>query len=210
MISDEQLMLDYKQGDRAAFDTLVRRHWGGMAAFFRRLLHDESQVDDALVECFFRLHKAAATYEPRAQFSTFLFHVAYHQAINTLRANKNWRDGKMVPLLESSELGRHLASEGPDAEAQLLSREQLAVLDALLTTMDETHRAVFQLYYREDLSTVEIAKVLDVPVGSVRAYLCLTRRALREALAESESSHARVSHSGDSHREFQVLRRAKS
>lgn len=189
MQTDEALMLAYRQGDRVAFDTLVRRHWGACQDFVRRIVRDQALVDDVLVECFYKLHKAAASYEPQARFTTFLYRIAYHEAVNQLRTQQRKSHLPTVdfaPGLESS-----LASTQPTVEQAMVAREELEELEELLSSLNELQRAVFLLFYREELPTPEIAEALSIPVTSVRAYLSLARKALRERMTVRERASIR-------------------
>ena len=192
MQTDEELMLAYREGDRASFDVLVRRHWPTLEEFVRRLLGDPGLADDVLVECFFKLHRSAQTYQPQARFTTFLFRIAYHEAIDTLRKQRRRNEAPIVSYggLTGPEL--RVAYAGLSSEARMVLREDMRELETLLKALPETPRAVFLLYYREELSTPEIAETLGIPVTSVRAYLSLTRKGLREAMAASADATTRA------------------
>lgn len=180
MQTDEELMIACRSGQTGAFDTLVRRHWTPVEGFLRRLLQDSALAEDVLLECFFKLHRALPTYRPDARFKTFLYRIAYHEAISALRRRHRLDGPSRISF--SSDEGLQVPCPLPSSEDALLAHEDRTMLDALIDTLNPLQRAVFLLYYRDEMPTPEIALTLDIPVTSVRAYLCLARKALRARL----------------------------
>ncbi len=188
MRTDQDLMMAYQDGDVAAFETLTRRYWGPVYRFLRRLVGNDAVAEEILSETFFKLHRAAATYQPRGRFSTFLFAIAHHKAIDVLREAR--RQGTREPLSPTGRDGRShtITLESPELrpDAKYEFKETMQNVDRILESLPDAHRAAFILYYQEELPTKEIARVLDVKPSSVRAYLTHARTALR---AEISNTH---------------------
>lgn len=185
--SDEALMVRYQKGDIPAFNALVRRFHAKVLAFALRMVGSMALAEEVAAETFLRLHRAAARYEPKARFTSYLFAIAYRESINVIR--------RRAPFLKTQR-GGVAGSPGVDPpctgaspEAQVAHREHLALVDKVVEGLPMKQRAVFLLYHREGLSTPEIAEALDMPVGSVRAYLTRARGALRQALIQKRASH---------------------
>lgn len=195
---DESLMLAYQAGDISAYEALVRRHSRAVLEFLKRMLRDETLAEDALAETFFNLHRAAPTYTPTGRFARFLYTIAYREGINVIRArmpaDRAWP--ALSPHGARSPHGPHspddplegLIASTPDPEAGTQHRQMLNIVDDVLETIPERERAVFLMYHQQGLRTPEIAEVMAIPVGSVRAYLTNVRKSLREALERLESS----------------------
>lgn len=182
--TDEMLMAAHGRGDMAAYEELVRRYWTPVLGFLRRILQNEAAVDDALLETFFKLHRSAPSYEPRARFSTFLFSIAYREAVNQLRVQQ--RDGALRSALraagEDEKVPALTTAIQKDCESQVQARQDLIILDGVLESLPEVQRVIFLLYHREELRTDEIAAVLELPPGTVRTYLARARNRLWTAL----------------------------
>ncbi len=175
MTSDEQLMLQFQQGAREAFAELFERYRQPIYAFFRRRLNDAARAEELAQETFLAVLKAAARYEPRALFRTYLYGIA----LNLLAAErrKAGRATNQALATGEEEQSRQAGMPVlPDPEAAIWVRQGLAQLEA-------EQREVLLLREYEQLSYAEIADVLRVPVNTVRSQLFRARLALKELLA---------------------------
>lgn len=189
MHDDDQLMMAYRAGDVRAYEALVNRYRRMVFGFLRRMLKNDALAEDVLLETFFKVHRSAEAYEPRGQFKTFLFRIAYHLGLNALRDGAKWQGYSTLEDSAGLPTGAMEPSEGSrDPEALLIQQQSITSLNRALMTLPEVQRSVFLLYYREGLETPAISEVVGIPAGSVRAYLSMARKTLREALAEPGAS----------------------
>ncbi len=186
--SDEELLNAYKQGDTVAFEELVRRYQARIYRFLVRLIGDETLAEDATMETFFKLHRAADRYRSQSRFSPYLFTIAYREGLMVLR--KLRQESGTQHGIDEARLRTRARSPlwptGTTPEDQAEARDRLKALDRALDMLSESQRAVFLLYYREELSTTDIARVLEIPSGSVRAYLCQARKTVCNVLEHWE------------------------
>lgn len=185
MHEDDQLMLAHRQGDSQAFETLVNRYRRMVFGYLRRMLMDDARAEEIMVETFYRVHRAAAEYEPRGQFKTFVFRIAHNLGLNAKRDGARWQshaslDEQLPPTPDVQENLSAMAA--PDPEMRLQQRQSVEQLNRALKKLPDVQREVFLLYYREGMETPEIATVVGIPSGSVRAYLSMARKVLRETL----------------------------
>ncbi|HKD14136.1 MAG TPA: sigma-70 family RNA polymerase sigma factor [Candidatus Angelobacter sp.] len=165
MISDEALMLDFQRGSREAFEELFARYRGAILGFFRRRLETGERAEDLAQETFLALVRAASRYEPRAQFRTYLYGIALKLLANERRRDRN------TPLADADT--EPLVDELPDKA--LWVRQSLAKLEG-------SEREILMLREYEQLSYMEIAEVLRMPLNTVRSRLFRARMALRNHL----------------------------
>ena len=166
MISDEALMLDFQRGSREAFEELFARYRGAILGFFRRRLETGERAEDLAQETFLALVRAASRYEPRAQFRTYLYGIALKLLANEHRKERN------TPLAADADC-EPVVDELP--EKALWVRQSLAKLDG-------SEREILMLREYEQLSYMEIADVLRMPLNTVRSRLFRARMALRNHL----------------------------
>ncbi len=163
--TDEHLMAGVREGQAASFDRLFDRYREPVWRFFRRRVADPARAEELAQDVFAALFEAAARYEPRAPFRSYLFGIAY----NVLMASRRKR--QPVELLDAE----RLVAPGTDPDAGLWVRQALARLDP-------EDREILMLREYEQLSYQEIADVRVMPINTVRSRLFRARAAMKEAL----------------------------
>ena len=166
MHTDEQLMLEFQRGSREAFEELFARYREPIFGFFRRRLEDVARAEELAQETFVAVLRAVRRYEPRALFRTYLYGIALH----LLSADRR-KQSHAQPSPEHAEE----PATSADPDAALWVRQALERLD-------HGEREVLMLREYEQLSYEEIARLLRVPMNTVRSRLFRARMALREAL----------------------------
>jgi RNA polymerase sigma-70 factor (ECF subfamily) len=168
-VSDERLMLAFSQGSSEAFTELFHRYKQPIYGFFRRRVADSAHAEELTQETFLALLRAAARYEPRALFRTYLYAIGF----KILRAHRR------KAAFRATFFGHRNSSADPtrrDAtEAGLWVRCAVEKLDPL-------DREIVMLREFEQLSYAEIADLLQLPLNTVRSRLFRARTALRDLL----------------------------
>jgi RNA polymerase sigma-70 factor (ECF subfamily) len=82
---DAELMLRVKDGDAASFALLLERHRIPVIHFLYRMVQNQAVAEELAQEVFLRVYRARLSYEPTAKFTTWLFRIAMHLALNCLR-----------------------------------------------------------------------------------------------------------------------------
>src|SRR5665213_4197444 len=88
---DAQLMLRVKDGDDDSFRVLLEKHRNPVVHFVYRMVQDQAVSEELAQEVFLRVYRSRETYEPTARFTTWLFRIATHLALNSLRDGRNER-----------------------------------------------------------------------------------------------------------------------
>src|ERR1043166_2521295 len=88
---DAELMLRVKEGDGASFGVLLDKHRSPVVHFLFRMIQNHAVAEELAQEVFLRVYRSRATYEATAKFTTWLFRIATHLALNWLRDRKNER-----------------------------------------------------------------------------------------------------------------------
>src|ERR1051326_3879394 len=88
---DAELMLRVKEGDGASFGVLLEKHRYSVIHFLFRMVQNHAVAEELAQEVFLRVYRSRGTYEPTAKFTTWLFRIATHLALNWLRDGKNER-----------------------------------------------------------------------------------------------------------------------
>ena len=188
MTDEERWIAAARDGDKAAFGRLVEAYQGPIYNLAYRMLGNGPEAEDAAQEAFIRAYKHLKSYDPKRQFSTWLFSITSHYCIDRLRRRRiDW-----LPLQEEIAEPVRLASASPNPEAVVTERDREAWIQELLGTLSPTDRAAITLHYWYDCPYTEIADALDLTVSAVKSRLFRARRALAaqmegEAYAMQES-----------------------
>ena len=173
---DSALMLRYRDGDVAAFETLYRRH---SARVYRYLLRQSGRpevAEDVYQEVWAKIIGARSRYQATAKFSTFLFRVARNCFIDYLRRNK--RHTNAVEAI-ADELPDGAAGPADKAEISEARQRLIAALDQL----PDEQRDAFLLHEEGGLTLDEIAFVTDANRETVKSRLRYASNKLKRALA---------------------------
>ncbi len=175
---DMELVKRTLTGDRSAFEEIYERHRHKVLKVAYGMCRNPEDALDVVQDTFVKAHKSLVRFEGRASVGTWLCQIATHQAIDLARRRKVRKAESLEErLVPGKEVGK-----APLANAQ--ANELSAALAKALGELSEKHRAVFVLYSRKSMSYKEIAKVLDVSIGTVMSRLFYARKNLQRMLAE--------------------------
>lgn len=173
-VRDARLVDEARQGDHAAFTTLLRRHDDQMRALAWSVLRDRSAMDDVLQDAYLKAYRNLDRFRGESRFSTWLHRIVYRACLDHLRRRR-----EVIGLVDADDL------PGP-ARPQADVDERLAVAQAIATLDPETAAALL-LVDRDGHSYEEAGFVLGIPAGTVASRLHRGRRALRAVLDPARS-----------------------
>jgi RNA polymerase sigma-70 factor (ECF subfamily) len=184
LTDDNALMMRYRNGDTRAFESLYTRHKGALYRYLQRICRNREAVNDLFQETWSKLVTSRARYEPRAQFTTFLFHIAHNCAVDYFRRAERQHIGRtddvdeLQDRLPSSDMDR---PDSKASEAQLQAAFRLA-----LAQLPEEQRNVFVLREETGMSLEEIGQVTGVTMETAKSRLRYALAKLRTALKQYE------------------------
>jgi RNA polymerase sigma-70 factor (ECF subfamily) len=173
--SDEHLILAFTKGSAESFNELFLRYNQPIYGFFRRRTADPHHAEELSQETFLVLLRAAAHYEPRALFRTYLYAIAF----KILRAHRRKTAFRATFFGHPSTI--------PDPAKQDATESGLWVRRAI-EKLDPIDREILLLREFEQLSYAEIADLLQLPLNTVRSRLFRARTALRHLLDPSAAA----------------------
>jgi RNA polymerase sigma-70 factor (ECF subfamily) len=180
---DAQLMLRVKEGDGASFGVLLEKHRTSVVHFLYRMVQNQGVAEELAQEVFLRVYRSRSTYEPTAKFTTWLFRIATHLALNSLR------DGKYERLQEhldddSSELPvRQVSDTRPSVEQSMVYQARLEEIRRAIAALPEKQRAAVLMHKYEEMEYSQISKVLNCSESAVKSLLFRAYETLRARLA---------------------------
>jgi len=105
-------MLRVREGDAASFALLLERHRAPVIRFLYRMVQNQAVAEELAQEAFLRVYRARARYEPTARFTTWLFRIATHLALNSLRDRRSGKHHESLDEEAGETPSRQLADRG--------------------------------------------------------------------------------------------------
>lgn len=185
--TDQQLVQRAQRGDLRAFDLLVLKYQGRIAALVSRYVSDAGEVEDVTQEAFIKAYRALGKFRGDSAFYTWLYRIAANAAKNHLVA-KGRRPGADATIEDAEgydEGGLLLESASPEALA--MGGELAEVVESALNALPDELKAALMLREFDGLSYDDIADVLGCPVGTVRSRIFRAREAIDQRVKEQIS-----------------------
>lgn len=159
------------RGERPALRRLYEAEAPRLLGMVHRLVRDRAMAEDIVHDAFIRIWNRADTFDPsRGDARGWIFSIARHLALNTLR-----RRNRDVPLPEWED-DTALAEPSPDWQGDAPR------LERCLAALEPQRRACILHAYVDGYSQTEIARRLDAPLGTVKAWITRSLKALRECM----------------------------
>lgn len=173
--ADEDLMLAYRAGDAAAFDTLYRRHRAPLYRFILRGVKSRAIGEEIFQEVWIRVIEARSRYEPKARFTTWLYTIAHNHLVD------HWRKrGLTLVALEGDEQ----PGGAPDPAEHAGARETLARFAFALERLPALQREAFLLHEEAGLSIAEIAAATGSNEEAAKSRLRYAMAKLKAAITD--------------------------
>src|SRR6202049_3628064 len=132
---DAELMLRVKDGDGASFTLLLEKHRSAVIHFLYRMVQNHAVSEELAQEVFLRVYRSRSTYEPTAKFTTWLFRIATHLALNWLRDGKNEKGQERLDEDRGLTRSRDVVDRTPSVEHTLVYRAKLEEVRRAVSTL---------------------------------------------------------------------------
>lgn len=180
---DAELMIRVKAGDDASFGLLLEKHRSPVIHFLYRMVQNRAVAEELAQEVFLRVYRSRSTYEPTAKFTTWLFRIATHLALNALRDGKNQRSEARLDM-DSTEAPTRQVSDGhPSVEQVMVYQTRLEEVRQAVACLPDKQRAAVLMHKYEEMEYSQIAKVLNCSESAVKSLLFRAYETLRARLA---------------------------
>jgi len=180
---DAELMLRVKEGDGASFALLLDKHRSSVVHFLYRMIQNQAIAEELAQEVFLRVYRSRATYEATAKFTTWLFRIATHLALNSLRDGKHERMHERLDHDSFDQPVRQVSDTRPSVEQSMVYQAKLAEVRRAIAMLPEKQRAAVLMHKYEEMEYTQIARVLNCSESAVKSLLFRAYETLRARLA---------------------------
>lgn len=178
MKDQEKIIARARRGDADAFEQLVVAYRDQVFRLALRMCGSEADADEVAQEAFLSAWKALPNFRGESQFSTWLYQLSTHAAIDLMR-----REKRQIAAADITEVSAADPAPSPQQQAEQSEQREI-VRDAILQLAPE-QREVVVLRFMEELSYEEIGAVLKLPSGTVKSRLNRAKAQLKEILSKS-------------------------
>lgn len=182
--SDLQLIERFRQGDQVAFDLLVHRYEKIVYRYAYRLTQNPEDAAEVASETFVRMYRSLKNFRGEASLSTWLYRIVNNAFFDWRKRTPSRPTTSLEIYLEeeATHLERPLVNPTVDLEEHVLQQERWRVLEEAIAKLPDYQRIMIVMFHLEDRSYEEIAKTMNLPLGTVKSRLNRARQALKELL----------------------------
>jgi RNA polymerase sigma-70 factor (ECF subfamily) len=180
---DAALMLQVKEGDGPSFGLLLDKHRNPVINFLFRMVQDRSVAEELAQEVFLRVFRSRESYVPSAKFTTWLFRIAMHLALNWLRDGRKERSQERLDDTTPNSPAMQVVDRKPNVEQSMVYATKLAEVRGAIAQLPEKQRAAVLMHKYEDMEYSQIARVLKCSESAVKSLLFRAYETLRARLS---------------------------
>ena len=180
---DAELMLRVRDGDDECFGILLEKHRGPVIHFLYRMVQNQAVSEELAQEVFLRVYRSRASYEATAKFTTWLFRIASHLALNWIRDCRAERGQESLNQETADGMSRQVADRSPTTEQSLIREARMEEVRRAIQLLPAKQRAAVLMHKYQEMEYSQIAGVLDCSESAVKSLLFRAYEALRGRLA---------------------------
>lgn len=172
---DPSLIKTIKQGKYELYDAVIQEYQNPLFAFLYRMVHDADDARDLCQDTFFKAYKYIRTFREEAKFSTWLFRIGYHLALNLIKRRKKYADSLAHFDRKKNE---------DDSMRKLELKEIGSIVGRIMDEIHTNYRVALHLFYKEEKTYNEIATIMKIPENTAKSHIFRGKEAIRKILAE--------------------------
>ena len=186
MVQDEQALVDrISSGDSTAFQEFVERYKKKIYYIAYDITGDHNDAEDVSQEVFIKVFRSLKTFRRNAKISSWLYQISVNASIDLLR-KKSSKPEKSMDDIERADIQESLPGSGTRAQNPERSAEDFLMqkhISQALQKVSPKERSVFVMRHYNELKIREIAEILKVSQGTVKALFYRATRRLRKELS---------------------------
>ena len=184
-MKEDDIIQGLIQKDEKAFREFVDTHRQMVVNTCYGLIHVVEDAEDVAQEVFIEVYRSIGKFKGKSKISTWVYRIAVNRSLNFLRDNKkhSWLqsfDDKVKS--QSQKLFQMAAGDEGHPDFNVESSQRAMLLHEAVDSLPKNQRVAFTLNKYEDLSTTEIAEIMELSVSSVESLIHRAKKSLQKKL----------------------------
>ncbi|MBI1805544.1 MAG: sigma-70 family RNA polymerase sigma factor [Ignavibacteria bacterium] len=180
---DAQLIHAALRGHQSAYKQLMRKYHDQIANLIYRIVHQKDQVEDLTQEVFIKAFASLKSFNEEYAFSTWLYKIATNSSIDYIRKKKLNTFSIDKPIaLEESDYTFQLPDTTYEPDKHIIQHQRATLIEEAIAMLPEKYKRVIILRHTEERDYSEIARILKLPIGTVKAHIFRARELLNKYL----------------------------
>ncbi len=182
---DIQLISAAIKGDQAAYKALMKKYRDSIFNLIYRIIRDREQVEDLTQETFVKAFGSLRNFNREYAFSTWLYKIATNSSIDYIRKKKLPTMSIDKPIShEDSDYSFEIPDSTYEPDKFIIQRQKVKIIAEAIDRLPPKYKQVIILRHTEERDYSEIAKILKIPIGTVKAHIFRARELLNKYLRE--------------------------
>lgn len=182
---DSSLIQEALAGNDQAYKRLMQKYHDAIFNFIFKMVRERQQVEDLTQEAFIKAFSSLKNFNDEFAFSTWLYKIATNNSIDFIRKRKLQMYSIDKPIeSKDSDYTFELPDETYEADKELISGQKTRLLNEAIARLPEKYKKVIRLRHVEEKSYEEIAAILKLPIGTVKAHIFRAREVLYRSLRD--------------------------
>jgi len=182
---DSNLIHAALRGEQYAYKKLLRKYHDQIFHLIARIIHNREQVEDLTQEAFVKAFASLKNFNEEYAFSTWLYKIATNSSIDYIRKKKLDTFSIDKPIaMDESEYSYELPDTTYQPDKRIIQHERSKLIEEAINGLPEKYKRVIILRHTEERDYAEIAKLLKLPIGTVKAHIFRARELLYKSLRD--------------------------
>jgi RNA polymerase sigma-70 factor, ECF subfamily len=187
---DTRLIHEALKGNQAAYKKLLKKYHDQIFHLISRIVRNKEQVEDLTQEAFVKAFASLRNFNEEYAFSTWLYKIATNSSIDYIRKRKLDTFSIDKPIaMEESEYSFELPDTTYQPDKSIIQRQRAVLIEEAINSLPEKYKRVIILRHTEERDYAEIAKMLKLPIGTVKAHIFRARELLNKFLRDKISHY---------------------
>jgi RNA polymerase sigma-70 factor (ECF subfamily) len=182
---DTSLIQQALTGDQNGFSRLRQKYHDAIFNLIYRMIREKDEVEDLTQEAFIKAFASLSTFNNEYAFSTWLYKIATNNCIDYIRRKKLQTFSIDKPIeSKESDFSFELPDSTYEPDKEMISSQRKKLLDDAINSLPPKYRQVIVMRHQEELEYQEIAQILKLPLGTVKAHIFRAREMLYKYLRD--------------------------